>query len=70
MSSETSVAQWLGGPKDGDYQEIPSEAKFVVIPENKVNTMDPTLILMTSSVPVRDTGKKLILDYHARTLNE
>lgn len=65
------IVQWLGGPKDGTFIEVPEGSRELKIAENKRS--EPTYKKYT--VPIRTfctiddndvEHHKLILDYYAK----
>ncbi len=54
------IVQWLGGPEDGEFLEVPDNTREVVTPVREFNnpifpetTLTPTSHLRTLSHPIR-----------------
>lgn len=64
--------QWLGGPGDGDWVEVPDEATtFECVPQDG-NGVTCSVPIKTAVTEMNDGTKKskLILDYYDKVENE
>jgi hypothetical protein len=53
--------QWLGGPGDGNWVELPDDADVLLTSAGKVPIRTAVILMDDGS-----TQEKLILDYYAR----